>query len=615
MITISLVQPNFPMSLKEDTYFLPYSIGSIWSYVKSNAKQPFKLNKMIFRRETIEQTAVALAKDRVVGFSTYLWNKNYNLELAKKIKQINPSVITVFGGPELPIQQKNFFTLFPQIDVHIVNEGEKTFLNLLENLSSLKTVPGILVNDNGSVYKTKNATRIDELSILPSPYLDGTFDNILNQYPDLKFNATLETNRGCPYRCTFCDWGSLTYNKVKKFNLSKINQEIDWVFTNTQIQGIYLADANFGIFERDKEIIDKLIVTSQKYPDRNIWFETSYAKNQNKNVVQMVKKLSENLTGSKFHTVSLQSLNDKVLTTIKRKNLAVHKIKEIHEICTDNNLTLKVEIILGLPKDTVEEFKNTFYKLFEVSPQIAIQIYRLLGLNNSELSLTQQDEIEWREIKNFVPNTQDDISETFNWVYSTNSMTHEDVLEAINFSSWLIAFHSYGFTNLLSQYAYSQGVSYKQFYDKLYNKIKLDEYFDNYFKQFTKTNKQWYETGTANLETICGLNFSANNSLWHLVSKIYYDDKFYYAFDIIKDFLIELNIFDEQLFDIQKHIPISFNKQDAYPLKLMYNDREVNLLNSCESVSNLKQFVNNIYYKRELSFGTAIPDRMELLHD
>ena len=606
MVSISLVQPNFPMSLKEDTFFLPYSIGSIWSYVKSNAKQPFKLNKMIFRREPIEETAIALAKDTVVGFSTYLWNKNYNLKLAKRVKQINPSVITIFGGPELPVQRNDFFTLYPQIDIHIINEGEITFLSLLENLSSLKTVSGTILNNNGTVYRTKNQTRIEELNVLPSPYLDGTFDYILKQYPDLKFNATLETNRGCPYRCTFCDWGSLTYNKVKKFKLSKINQEIDWVFANPQIQGIYLADANFGIFERDKEIIDKLITTSQKYPNRNLWFETSYAKNQNKHVVQMVKKLSENLTGSKFHTVSLQSLNDEVLTTIKRKNLAVNKIQEIHRICTENSLTLKVEIILGLPKDTIEEFKNTFYKLFEVSPQISIQIYRLLGLNNSELSLTEQDEVMWREIKNFVPNTQDDINETFKWVYSTNSMSHEDILESINFSSWLIAFHSYGFTNLVSQSAHSQGISYKQFYNTLYLKVKQDEYFGKYFNQFTETNKQWYETGIANLETVCGLNFSANNSLWHLASKIYYDDKFRHIFSLIKDFLVELNIFDEQLFTIQKHIPISFNKQDAYPLKFIYDNKSVILFNSYDTVDDLKQFINNIYYKRELSFGTAI---------
>jgi len=615
-ITVSLVQPNFPMSFEEDTFFLPYSAGSIWSYVKSNAKQSFKLNKMIFKREPIEKTAIALAKDTVVGFSNYLWNKNYNLELAKRIKEINPSVITVFGGPDLPITRKDFFYLYPQIDIHTINEGEKTFLNLLENLKSWNTVAGIIYNDNGLVHKTRDESRIEQLSELPSPYLDGTFDDLLKQYSDLKFHATLETNRGCPYRCTFCDWGSLTYNKVKIFPNRRINREIEWIFANPQIQGLFIADANFGFFPRDVEIVDKIIETRKKYPDRSdVWFETNYAKNQNKNVVGMVKKIADSLGGSTHHTVSLQSLSDEVLDTIKRKNLAVNKVKEILQICTDNNLSVKVELILGLPKDTLEEFKNSFYKLFEISPQIQIMVYRLIGLNNSELTLTKQDNVEWREIKNYVPNTQDDIYETFNWVYSTDSMSHEDILEATNFSCWIIAFHSFGITNLVSQAALAKGISYKQFYDGLYEIVKQDEYFKDYFAKFTEHSKQWYETGDSKLEKISGLNYSANNSLWHLASKIYFDDKFQHIFNIIKKYLISLGVFNENIFNIQKHIPISFNKQDAYPLKLLYNNRTVNLSNSFEPVKDIQQFINNIYYKREFAFGTAIPDRLDLLND
>ena len=70
MKSISLVQANFPMSIENDTFYLPYSIGMIWSYVSSFATNEFKLNKLIFRREPLEQTAVALAKDTVNGYSS-----------------------------------------------------------------------------------------------------------------------------------------------------------------------------------------------------------------------------------------------------------------------------------------------------------------------------------------------------------------------------------------------------------------------------------------------------------------------------------------------------------------------------------------------------------------
>lgn len=105
MKTLSLVQTNFPVSLNQDTFYLPYSAALIWSYINSFANNEFELNKIIFRREPIEQTAIALAKDTVVGFSCYMWSRNYSLKVAKRIKELNPSVIIVFGGPEMELKK------------------------------------------------------------------------------------------------------------------------------------------------------------------------------------------------------------------------------------------------------------------------------------------------------------------------------------------------------------------------------------------------------------------------------------------------------------------------------------------------------------------------------
>jgi len=38
---------------------------------------------------------------------------------------------------------------------------------------------------------------------------------------------TIETNRGCPHKCTFCDWGTLTYTKVRHFDLKRVEDDID----------------------------------------------------------------------------------------------------------------------------------------------------------------------------------------------------------------------------------------------------------------------------------------------------------------------------------------------------------------------------------------------------
>ena len=615
MKTVSLVQTNFPMSLNQDTYYLPYSVALIWSYISSYATNEFELNKMIFRREPIEQTAVALAKDTVVGFSCYMWSRNYSLKLAEKIKQINPNVVIVFGGPEMEIEKIDFFERYPFIDVHVIQEGEVAFKSVLDNLSNLAAVPGIIYNDSGKTKRTSVAKRILDLDTLPSPYLNGVFDKILRDNPDLKFVTTLESNRGCPYQCTFCDWGSLTYNKIRKFSLERVFKEIEWTIQNEQIVGIDIADANFGIFEqRDSAIVDKIIEEQNKV-GRTIAFGTNYAKNQNATVVHMVKRLAEQTDTTRYHTVSLQTLNDRVLETIKRKNLAVNKIKEVFSICSQNELNLKIELILGLPDDTLEDFKETFYKLYEISPDIMIQTYRLLGLNNSELFLIKQGGVEWRTIKSFIPNDVDDIEETFEWVYSTNTMTNDDILEAIIFASWMTAMHSHGFTNLVSYYATQNGISYKEFYEGFLDVCKQTKYFSEYFYDYKKYNSEWYETGYATIQPLNDIKFSANNNIWHFISKIHSDESYDIIFNTVEKYLKSIGIYNKQIIDIQKLVPIRFNNQNDYPLIRYYNNKEVKIINLNSSVRDKKIFINNIYFKRERAFAKGKVIGLEALSD
>lgn len=79
------------------------------------------------------------------------------------------------------------------------------------------------------------------------------FDKIIKNNPDVLWAMTMETNRGCPHRCTYCDWGGLTYTKVRHFDIQRVKDDIEWAKNNVGF--IFNADANFGMFkERDLEI-------------------------------------------------------------------------------------------------------------------------------------------------------------------------------------------------------------------------------------------------------------------------------------------------------------------------------------------------------------------------
>ena len=116
-------------------------------------------------------------------------------------------------------------------------------------------MPGIYFRKpGGGVTHTADRERISDLDIIPSPFLTGLFD----AYADVPGTAvTIETNRGCPYGCTFCDWGSATLSRIRKFDLQRVFDEIEWC-AKTHMQGIGPADSNFGIFERDVGIAERV---------------------------------------------------------------------------------------------------------------------------------------------------------------------------------------------------------------------------------------------------------------------------------------------------------------------------------------------------------------------
>jgi len=85
--------------------------------------------------------------------------------------------------------------------------------------------------------------------------------------PNEKWLILWETNRGCPFQCTFCDWGSAIAAKVSQFDLERLLKEVDW-FADKKIEFIFTCDANYGMLARDYDITKYVADTKQRlgYP-------------------------------------------------------------------------------------------------------------------------------------------------------------------------------------------------------------------------------------------------------------------------------------------------------------------------------------------------------------
>lgn len=502
MKNLYLFQPQYAVELRKETnYWLPYSVGCIWSYAEQYdfVRENFQLGDFFFSRMHPDKVLEKLDNPVLCGFSCYLWNEKYCLAIAEKIKQRWPDCHIVFGGPQPTTSTLDHWF----IDTVILGEGEEHFVSVLRSLHEGQKPDELFLKN-----------RINNLEI-PSPYLNGTFDKLIADNPDVLWAITMETNRGCPYACTFCNWGSVTYSKVKKFDLERVRTEMQWASKNPVVY-MFVADANFGIFkERDVEIARMIRDVSIHGQLEAV--NLTYAKNSTE-IIFEIGKIIGNI--SKGVTVSVQSMNQSTLKAIKRENLDSNDVNYYMHLSEQNNIPTYTEVILGLPEETLDSWKQGFDQILEMGQHNAIDVWPCQVLENSELS-SKESRVKYG-IKTVVAheytpfynkNDYMDISETVEIVNATNTMTTEELVEAYMYAWMMVQFHILGYTQLYAKYArHILDVPYRKFYDVMFDNIQHDEFFGPMFEHIKTNIHQYLTTGKFADKTMSGHALSGTSA-------------------------------------------------------------------------------------------------------
>ena len=561
---ISFVNPNFNQGPKEfNAYYLPYTPAVLWCYASQfeHISSQIELGEFIWQREPIEDVVERLKDHDIVGLSTYIWNKNYNHVLGKALKLANPNMLIMSGGPEPPITDPTFFERFPYIDICSIQEGEKSLKAILEHYLEGNTdytdIKGLIVNVDGKAVNTGNPERISDLDTIPSPYLTGVFDHLFEQHPEVRWNVTLETNRGCPYACTFCDWGSLTYSKVKKFDVERVYKELEWI-GQKGCDFVSITDANFGIFpDRDMDIARRLVEVQQKY-DNPKAYTISWAKNQKREVVDIVKMLIYE-GGSKIGlNLSVQSMDEHTLEVIKRKNLDTNKIEEVFELCEENNIPLYTELILGLPAETEQTWKENFYTLYKAGNHTGITVYQAQLLENAEMNLTQREEynLQGRVVYDYLVGTynEHEVREGVEVIISTKDLPLDKMNDCQVFSWFQNTFHINGITNYISRVLHKKyNIEYSQFYDGLFEYIKQHEWLNSEIERIREHYYNWNTEGAIDHDPIQGIEIHGWNLIHSTIINVANLSKHDDMFDVIEDYLrTTYNIEESLLNDLKR---------------------------------------------------------------
>ena len=369
----------------------PLALGMVIGYARQTLADTWDLNaRFASTREEISQQ-VDPGTPSVFLFSNYMWNVEQNLELSSWVKERYPGCTTIHGGPSTPSYLDachEFLKANASVDYAVHGEGERTGAELLAYLAGERApeglwkereqIHGLSFLDGERFVRTPARERSRELDSYPSPYLTGIFDDCPIEGWE---SATIETNRGCPYGCTFCDWGSATLQKLRCFDLERVEAEVNWL-TSRAIPELWIADANFGILPRDVAIT-RVICEAKKRTGRPGRIVVNYAKNTHAHLVEIVEMLVDaGLVATGF--ISLQTRDASTLEVVRRKNIKPREYDKLTEVFRRKGLPLSTQLMVALPGSTLESFKGDLRAQFH--EDVDVQIFYTAVLPNSPMA-------------------------------------------------------------------------------------------------------------------------------------------------------------------------------------------------------------------------------------
>jgi len=458
--------------------FLPYIHGLLRTGVEQDKELAarFRFRDPIFRVEPLPEILRRIENPAVLGLSCYVWNVRRQLKLAQLVKQNWPETLVIAGGPQIPDSSDEFLKEFSWLDILVHGEGEWTFREVLrESLlerPDWSKVRGISYRADSKVTKTKAVERTKRQIDLESPYTSGYLDSAIDlcRQHNLNFYAPWETNRGCPFSCTFCDWGSATMSKVRRFQDEALAGDIRF-FAENKVPNIFICDANFGMLSRDIDIANELGQAHDRsgFPKQ---VRVNFAKNSNDRVFEISRTFSERdmLMGT---TLSVQSGSEQVLQAVERQNISFGDLRALKQRYSRAGIHTYSELILGLPLETPQSFKEGIGALLEAGNHEDIRVYELNLLPNAPISkLSSRIMYDLRTIDKYIyqfpPLTPLDEVETAPLVFETSTMSRSDWISCSIFSQIIQCLHNGCYTRFVSVFARRQyGVDYVQFYSRI----------------------------------------------------------------------------------------------------------------------------------------------------
>jgi len=482
----------------------PLGIGKIGTHILNKfGKEAIEVR--LFRTFEDIELAVREKKPDMIGLSSYAWNENLTAASFCYFRKICPDTIFVAGGANISVYgweqtyQPNdkdkmatqfsrtmdvqTFKIMPDVDFLVHGHGEYPVVNIVEKILGAKTntdIKGQSIDGCTGFYQNEFVfgnpppfpTDLDEF---PSPYVTGLLDEMISKY---RLPAQLETNRGCPYECSFCATGG-AYNKIAKHSIDYVKEEIYWAKDNLENRVLRLSDSNFGIMEKDLEVAEflKSLQDESGYPSAiRVYYSTIRANKRTMKISQMFDKYQP-------FTIGLQSETPIVLqNVVRRNNPPIEDLEKMVDFAHANGMSVGTDLIAGMPGETYESFKETTAKVIRAGYD-SIYVNSLYLLKGSDLYTAQARErfklkTMFAMMANSVTKVGDDyIIEGEEYPVETSTATHDDFWKMFKFRVFMFMIFGGGYFKEFIMHLDTYGISFLDVYEEI---VSEPETYPNY---------------------------------------------------------------------------------------------------------------------------------------
>lgn len=355
---------------------LNLAVRYLKKYVEANSDLKIEIyetniNNQVFN---IIKDIYELNPDKII-FSTYIWNKEYIVEIVKELKKVLSNVEIILGGPEVSYKWEKFMANMPEVDALLLDEGENVLLNFLTKEED--KVLGVVSRKNDEIVFNGIEPIIENLDIVPFPYEDWELEDKTKIF-------YYESSRGCPFSCSYCL--SSIDKTVRYYSLDRVKKDLKR-FLDSPIKLLKFVDRTFNLRkERYMEIWKFLLENYREGITFHFEINANIFDDETLDFLEKVPK------GYFQFEIGVQSINPETMVAIKRNNILDKLAYNVRRI--SRNIHLHLDLIAGLPYETYDIFKNSFNYVYNLKPEM-IQLGFLKLLKGTQM----YDEVEKYQYK------------------------------------------------------------------------------------------------------------------------------------------------------------------------------------------------------------------------